>query len=67
MHQKLEGLVWLVRDLLAAAGAYALLADLGHPNTGGGVAFIIAGVAVASRLSGTYSPGDAGSLPHPWE
>lgn len=60
-------LIWLCRDLLAAAGAYALLAYAGHPNAGGGVAFIIAGLAVAARLPGTYSPGDAGSLPRPWE
>ena len=54
-----------LRDLLAAAGAYTVCAYFGHPNLGGGLASIAVMAAVAMRLPGVYSPGDAGSLgPH---
>ena len=54
-----------IRDLLAAVGTYTVCAFFGHPNLGGGLASIVVMVAVAVRLPGIYSPGDAGALgPH---
>lgn len=55
----------LCRDLLASIGVWTIIAYFGHPTLAGGAASVAVMVAVAARLPGPYSPGDAGSLgPH---